>query len=488
VSTEGHLPAKAALLANVVLAAAGSLCLLALAYFVYNYAWTGERHLTGLAAVFQYYVCPALLALLFFAALRLPESTKVRLALMACSTGISVYMLEIALTVWFNVPSVAQNTRLKILAASAKSQGLSFDTRSVQGVVSDLRRQGVDAIRSVYPQAQFEKPFADLWKSIVRAHGVETLPLSGISNKVTVFCNESGQYVTYTSDEHGFNNPPKLWNARIDIVAVGDSYVHGMCVPTTANLVSLIRQRYPGTLNLGMQGDGPLSMLATIKEYAEIVKPQMVLWFYFENDFIDLGIERTAPLLMRYLTPGFSQGIFSKQADIDRVLSDFLARAEERNAARTWWNEISTTVADLISKPGVSENVFKLIELRTRLGLPAGKTTIPPRVDTDEDRDLFYQILAEARRSVERWGGHLHFVFLPAWNRYAPGQVTWPGRDDVLQAAVRAGLPITDLHQAFITQKNPLALFPPAPYPNHYNEAGHRLVAEEVLRAISVAQ
>jgi hypothetical protein len=53
-----------------------------------------------------------------------------------------------------------------------------------------------------------------------------------------------------------------------DIVALGDSYAHGACIPSDQGFVSLIRSEYPATVNLGVNGDGPLAILATLKECA----------------------------------------------------------------------------------------------------------------------------------------------------------------------------------------------------------------------------
>jgi hypothetical protein len=488
VTSDERVQATVATAAQLILAASGSICVLALFYFVYRYGWSAERHLSSWSSVFVYYGCPTLFAALFFASLRLPDAARVRLALLTCSTVISLYAAEALLTVWIEMPSVVQRTRLNVLAAPNHARGLPFDMRSPQQVVDDLRSQGLDAVRSAYPTSQFEREFTDLWKSHVRSRsGREMLPLSGISNKLTVLCNEAGQYVTFRSDEHGFNNPPKAWSGPIDIAAVGDSYVQGWCVPTEASFVSLIRQHNHATVNLGNQGDGPLSMLATIKEYAALLKPKIVLWFYFENDFNDLGSEKTSPLFMQYLTKDYTQRLFDRQPEVDKALAAFLEAVKVRNAARTHLAEVSVALADLRQRPDFPQSVLKLFELRSRLGLPQGELTKSPTVDVDPEQvELFYRILVEAKETASQWGGHLHFVFLPSYGRYASGPFyKWPGRDDVLRAATRAGLPITDLHPIFVSQENPMALFPPARYATHYNEAGHRLVAEAVLRDIS---
>jgi hypothetical protein len=482
---ERAVPPPITTIATVILAGAGTLCLLALGYFVYFYAWTRQRVLTGWAAVFLYYVCPPVFAALLFAALRLSARRKVRVALMLSSTVLMFYLSEALLTVPFAMPSVQQRMRQRVRATAVRARGIPFDTRTPQQVTDDLRARGFDAVRSLYPTAQFEKRFADLWKAKVRSNDVEILPLAGISNRLTVLCNESGEYATYRSDQHGFNNSPNLWNAAVDVVAIGDSGVQGMCVPTEKNFVSLIRQRYPATLNLGIQGNGPLVELATLKEYAEPFKPRLVLWFYNDNDFGGLKEEKTSPLLMRYLSDGFSQGLMGRQREIDDALTDFLKAAEARNADWTDLTELREVMRDLRQQPGATAmSVLKLIEVRTRLGLPIGQST-GPRLADSETVKLLGEVLADAKKSVERWGGRFYLVWLPSWDYYVPsGGIILPGRDEFLMTASELGIPTLDLYHSFLAHE-PLSLFPPGWVSNHYNERGQRLVADEVLRFIS---
>ncbi len=98
---------------------------------------------------------------------------------------------------------------------------------------------------------------------------------------------------------------------------------------------------------------------------------------------------------------------------------------------------------------------------------------------------LLFDILLQAKKLVGEWGGSLYFVYLPARYRYDTSkQGPVRSRDAVLRAANEAGLPIVDMHRIFTAQKDPLSLFP-LRLADHYNEEGNRLVAQEVLRAIS---
>ena len=161
------------------------------------------------------------------------------------------------------------------------------------------------------------------------------LPLAGIALRPTVLCNEVGPYVVYESDEHGFNNPAGSWDGPVRVVALGDSFTHGRCVPPEKNLVAVIRERHPRTLNLAMSGNGPLLELAILREFAPALRPAFVLWFYYEgNDLtMDLFQEKRHPILLRYLEdPAFRQDLLSRQAASDLELERIVVSAEAEAA------------------------------------------------------------------------------------------------------------------------------------------------------------
>ena len=107
-------------------------------------------------------------------------------------------------------------------------------------------------------------------------------PLSGIQNRNTVYCNESGYWSTYHSDRYGFNNPDYIWdNEKFDYMLVGDSFTHGACVNRPDDIASVLRLlSNKSVLNLGYAAKGPLSEYATLREY---IRPNIkkIVWFYF---------------------------------------------------------------------------------------------------------------------------------------------------------------------------------------------------------------
>jgi hypothetical protein len=267
----------------------------------------------------------------------------------------------------------------------------------------------------------------------------------------------------------------------VEIAAVGDSFTHGYCVPPEQNFVALIRERHPATLNLGIAGNGPLLMLATLTEYLTPLKPRVVLWFYFEgNDLGDLWRQENRSAVLRsYLTDGYSQESLMRQGAIDDAILDEIPRLRA---------EGERLRAQRLNRPLAPQlmGFAKLSTLRQQLGLVGA---VEPRELAAVDRanmDLFRDVLLRARTRVDGWGGRLVFVYLPDWNRYA-GTTTLAltRRGDVIAMARSLGIPVIDtVDSAFVASGDPLSLFP-FRRPGHYNAPGHRVVADAVLEALS---
>jgi hypothetical protein len=479
--------AKATIVANLILIGGGLLCALLAVFLFSRYAWKETGQSAGATGVL-YYALPAAGAALLLAALRLKPGHKTKLValclfLIAFAYGIELFVMSPEPRPWIEARPQTKDEVVRL----AGRYGIEFDTRNHGEVVADLRKQGNDAVPVILTGLpSLEEQNDGTMRSVVRIDGAEVIPLGGIANKLTVLCNQSGEYVAYQSDERGFHNPKGIWGAgRVEIAAVGNSFTHGYCVPSDKNFVALIRKRYPATLNLGMAGDGPLMSLATVKEYLPRLKPKTLLWFYFEgNQLGDLEHEKKTPLLMRYLENGFSQNLLERQSDIDRSLT---SRIERRTAPRT----PTESTADIRNdNKGLRELLrsIKLTELRRISGLlseisPQQRLEMASRLR--QNVDLLRAILSRAKTQVSEWDASLVFVYHPTWGRYARDDAERldSERREVLALVRSLEIPLIDALPAFDNHGDPLSLFPFRRF-YHYNEEGHRLVAEEVLKAI----
>ena len=236
-----------------------------------------------------------------------------------------------------------------------------------------------------------------------------------------------------------------------------------------------------------MAGQGPLNTLATLKDYVQPLKPKFVLWFFYEgNDVSDLLYEQQSPLLIRYLDGNFSQTLGGRQAEIDRALETYI---ESEKAAARRFSERPSKMTETV---GRARRFLEIIDeaqplaSKTRAGLWRLCSIQPvdePRFKTT--MDLFDRALREAKSTVDSWGGKLYFVYLPERDSCFDSGRTGADRAQVLAMVRTVGIPLIDLHHAFRSQSDPLALFPFRRL-GHYNQKGHRLVGDEVLKSISL--
>lgn len=456
-SVEGSVPKVARFLADGVLGGAGFFVLTLAGYCIVRY---------GIA---PHYGVLIVVGGLLLAALFGRQDLKANLAILVLVTGLSVYAAEVVMLVsaratpsdqgpmWLRFASVFSAEEVSETAGRASKQGVQFDRRSRLEVVEDLERRGVRAYPAMVPSILLQANAEGVEESQVKAGGKELLPLGGISRVTTVFCNENGRYTIYDSDETGFHNPIGSWNvASLEMVTVGDSFTHGACVPSDKSFVGKIRAGVPSLVNLGMDDNGPLMMLASIKEYAADLRPKIVLWFYFEgNDLGDLRRERNSPLLMNYLRPGFRQQLRNQQTHIDDLLASYVAKVRAEQVPQVRFEEI-----------------VKLHHLRDKLAVllkqvqQRGITPEEQRYFAENsspaspgDMELFRTVIAEAQRTVQEWGGRLYFVYLPQWERYAGSPHLNPNRDRVLGTIQELHVPIIDVHPTFESMKDPLSLF-----------------------------
>jgi len=473
-------------LAGLVLVTAGTLALAVFGYFFYCYTLTGQRHFTTPAYFVIYYVVPLAMAGLLFASSRLAPARKVKLSLLLATFCASVFAVELLME--WRITSASTRPVMAVLAVSAdtkkdaaalgKQWGVEIDPRTQDEVIASLRTNGVDPVPIVTPSEDLRhiEPDGSV-TSVIRIDGQEVMPLGAISNRLTVLCNENGQWVHYQSDGHGFNNADEIWQQnRLEIAAIGNSFAQGWGVRPDENFVALIRQSHPATLNLGMGGDGPLMMLATFMEFVPHFRPPYVLWFFFEGyDIGELVNERKSSILNHYLTNGFTQSGLARQNDIDQAIIAELPRLKVLKQTNLARGRLRSPINAVI-------NFARLPTLREQLGLIGGIPSDKAAAFQGTNLEIFRRLLFQVKAQVGEWGGHFVFVYLPNWSRYSG----YPYREamkkgEVLGLVRGLGIPAVDIDAAFKAQGDPLSLFA-FRRPDHYNLIGQRVVAEAVLK------
>lgn len=376
--------------------------------------------------------------------------------LIICSIVFSLYLLEgiVSIVSLINYISAPRETGKMRRIKLAKELGRDFDERSKKEVVNDLRSQGIEAYPVLAPSFLIEdNPEQNF------------LPTSTISQKVLVMDNEDGNFYTFTSDKHGFHNPPGSWGEeKTDILLIGDSFAMGANICPGKNIRSQLATHENKVISLGMNGTGPLLSLASLIEYGNHLKPKIVLWLYFEgNDLLDLRKERYT-LFKNYLNDNFSQKLLQRQREIDALYKEFYDSYTKNPVRKNYF-----------SFDNIKRNFFEFIymdNLRNRLNI------------LNRDVPLMEPILRKAKNVTSSWGGDLYFVYLPEYERYYEDwDDDYKGKANLLFLVEEIDIPIIDFDEAIKEQKDPMDLFP-LRFGGHYNKTGYQLLAQTIMNKL----
>ena len=164
-----------------------------------------------------------------------------------------------------------------------------------------------------------------------KINGKAYIPLSDVSKSEVIYCSEDEGWTIYKSDSKGFHNPKNIWASYETggLVLLGDSWIHGACVPSQNNLSSVIRSKFQNVISLGRGGNGPLLNLAILYEFGLSRKPDKVIWFHSDNDLVDLNIEKNNKVLKNYLNSNQKLNLINNTKKIDEDLKTFLNKRIE---------------------------------------------------------------------------------------------------------------------------------------------------------------
>ena len=312
------------------------------------------------------------------------------------------------------------------------------------------------------------------------------IPLSGISNLKTIFCNENRYYANYKSDKYGFRNQDDIWDQEvIDYLLLGDSFVHGACVMNKDTISEIIRKKtQSNVLNLGMSGNGPIRNLAVMREYILKKKIKKLLYFHYAgNDWEDIIIEKSNPILINYLKDiNFTQDLIKKTKKLDELrfkkLKDskklFLNKQNKRRYEKTIQNQ---------------KTIFKIIKLQNIRKKLRGKISEYKnfkfhKIPNKENQILFYSILKEILNISSKNETEFYFIYIPDKNIYdaSEGSIRYSHfeKDLTLSIIKKMNIKYIDLYE----EKKKIIIDPLKLISGHYNEIGYNVITNIVLNKI----
>lgn len=382
---------------------------------------------------------------------------------------------------------------------------MRFDGRPANDIVLKKRQQGITAYPAPLPAATLESDRPSALGHINVRPGLSVLGLSGVANATTVYCSEVGPYLIYDSDEYGFSNPRQIWSQEMRLVFVGDSFTHGACVAPKDHFVSIVRDRFPGTFNLGMRGNGPLLELATLKEFVRDTNPEYIFWMYYEgNDLDELARESMDAIAISYLRPDFHLDYKKNFRKIDAGLAatfdGLLSRGEKAGAQANLLEAPDTGDQHEVSNPGGwgMGQVARLSDFLTfgELLSFARKTLCAAILDeyagpckslpSARKSAMFRLVMASAKAFADQRGAKLVFVNLPS---LSGSGLAHDKRTRMIQLVLKT-LDIDNLDIRSLAAKWELGvedgeIFAFGTAGGHYNRLGYGLVGCAILNYMS---
>ena len=293
-------------------------------------------------------------------------------------------------------------------------------------------------------------------------------PLSGISKKKTINCNEHGYFSSYISDRFGFNNPDNVWDSNDPTtLIVGDSFAHGACVNRPYDLVSLLREKTKENyINIGYGDNGPLIELASLREFwQEGIKD--VYWFYYEgNDLEGIIKEKQNHILMKYLQNSyFSQNIRSKQSEIDLMAKNLIKiKFDEKKILKKNRNLIYKIIQFL--KINKTRNLFIIKK----------NNIIHPKNTLELEN-----IILAANEFTQNKNSKFYFIYLPEYSRYEELNYDTSNYIKIKKILSSNKINFIDVVEIFDKEKKEPSFYFANQKISHYNHEGYNLIASKII-------
>ena len=293
---------------------------------------------------------------------------------------------------------------------------------------------------------------------------LDVFPLSGMSNALTIHCDENGYMSMYNSDRYGFNNPDKEWDkSSIKFLLTGDSFTGGACVNRPHDIASVLRKKTSeGSITLGYGGNAPLIEYAALREYVnKNVNIENIVWLFTEgNDVEGLYHELDNEILIKYvLDDKFTQNLINKQDQVDQIVKNYIAnKRHELNQKKFHEQE---------SLKNKTKLFFKLYYLRNAI--------IKPTAGND-----LKNILKLANKFAIENNSKFSLVYLPAMERYSGIYYRDANYKALKTMTNDLGIKFIDIHKnIFQKEEDPLLLFSKF---GHYTIEGYEKIADLILK------
>lgn len=395
---------------------------------------------------------------------------------------IVIYSVEILLFLFNPFEQKAmidiKNTRIEL----AKKNNKDFDLRTPEEVYVDTKKINAN----LKPNFLYAKPFSVLkvFKDAKQKKAI--IPFRGPINSQSLSCAEDLKYKLINNDKYGFKNNNNDYVKKINSILLGDSYAEGICEKSNNDIAGHLRKNKITTINLGITGTGPLISLAVLKEFGNKLKPQNVIYLYFEgNDLDDLNWEKKDNNLMRYLNKEYTVDYVDKINQIKLFLDEAALESEIIINSQV----SNKRVSEIIEKKRTElfkEHLKDILELSNLKNII--KFNLFKKQNKAYDLELFYSIIERMNFETNQLNAKYIFVYVPTWSRYFTKYTKEISKtnlkDEILENIKNRNITTVDLTE-FFDNSNDIKKYFPLGFVGHYNSIGYKKIAEIISKNVN---
>ena len=448
------------------------LILIIISFFIIYISFQNYKNLP-LYSYFLFFISFSIISLSLFILKFLNLNRKINFLLVVFFSLATLFVINFSLILndFYNPePLRDKKQRIKI----AEKKGIKFDKRSKLEVIADLTQNNKKAYNAILPS---------LLNKFAKENKI--MPLSGISNSITVYENETGEYLIYMSDRYGFNNNDFIYNKpTVDFLIIGDSFAHGANVKKGQDVASILRKKGFNAITIGMGANGPLAELASLIEYGIDLNPKNILWFYSSNDLKDLVRELQNPILKKYIIrENFKQDLILKQKKIDKILIEFhenKIKDFKKLYKKNQFFSFKYITSKFLSSNN-SKKIFTLYQVRVLLKIDKGSFIKENKI-TNETKEYFKRIFYKACEIIDKNNSQIFLINLPSYHILAKGNTY---SDKFTENFINnLFIKKIDFSKYLLEQEN-FKIFFPFEMPGHFTKEGYEKLTEFILENIT---
>lgn len=312
--------------------------------------------------------------------------------------------------------------------------------------------------------------------------------LTPLPNVKTLLKDEGYGWIAFQADENGFRNPGNLYSSseELDLFAVGDSFTMSCSVPQESDWIHLLRTRGGiRAYSAGVPGASALQELAILLKYGIPKSPGVVLWVFYDNDYVGLTDELKHPYLKQCLPERF-HGYFEANSDeemdylSDKAFKDWLDGFFSQSAILDLNNQLMEKKPIIVLMRKYSKLIDFIVDMTDEKVLYEDVILEA----TVQQKALIHDILSYAKEVVYQQDGELYFVYIPTFAHFIDKyrDIYTKIGNRTLAIAEEAGVPVIDFRQYILNESDRLSLYAQGSEGGHFSEEGYRLLSEAVLK------